>query len=277
MLNKKGIFLPLFVFSSIVILGVLFYVMNTTEAKKEDFVGLKAVNIIKTYDEAEKINLYLDLAAKYSYENTLKNMAENGGYSSEAKCEKTQPNLIDQEPYVIWNTCPVLNPDKEFELQFKKEIKDYINKYESSYIGLNYGELNLKSPGISHNDIFTKALQDTNLLNIENSENNLIVTFSDIDLQIENTESSKITIKPKTKTQKPDIRIYEELYTLVKNYCIKKEFEECQGKLSKIFSNIELKKESEIIKLKLLKENYSIKIAFNTDYEIPGFENILLS
>lgn len=273
MLNKKGIFLPLFVFFSIAVLGMLFYIMQTTESKKEDFIGLKAINIIKTYDEAEKINLYLDLATKYSYENAIKNLAENGGYSADTKCEKTQQDLVDQEQYVIWNTCPVLDSNKEFKNQLKKELKIYLTKYESSYIDLDYEELELEKPEKSQNQIFTETVRNTNLLSIENS----ILTFSDMDLYIENAENSKLTLKPKTKTTKPNFKTYEELRTLVKNYCIKKEFEECQDKLSKIFANIEIKKENEVVKLSLPQDNYNIKFAFNTNYEIPSSENILIS
>src|SRR3989344_6075486 len=136
--NKKGMFLPLFIIIIPIILAALLYVMSQTEAQKEDLVGLKAINLIKLYDETEKIDLYLDLSSKYSNKNTLKSLAANGGYSDDNRCEKTEATLLEKESYVIWNTCPILNLNQEFLIQFKKELKSFINNYQSVYSNTNY-------------------------------------------------------------------------------------------------------------------------------------------
>src|SRR3989344_981874 len=133
-MNKKGVFLPLFVFVTIFILLTLLFIINSEENKKNDLVGLRAISIIKTYDEIEKINIYFELATKYAEKNTLKVLAENGGYSEES-CEKTKSDLLNKETFILLETCPHfiegdlfdLKPEQEFNKQLKKEIKNFIN------------------------------------------------------------------------------------------------------------------------------------------------------
>ena len=69
-INKKGVFLPLFVVLYIVILGGLLLVMKEAASNKEDLIGLRAVNMLKADDEIEKAMLYLDLSSKYASSNS---------------------------------------------------------------------------------------------------------------------------------------------------------------------------------------------------------------
>ena len=109
-INKKGqIFLFGYVIIYTIILISLFFTTISAANKKEDIIGLRAINLIKANQESDNIELYLDMAAKYSYENSLNKLAENGGYSEENRCEKTQPTIIDREEYVILNTWQVFS------------------------------------------------------------------------------------------------------------------------------------------------------------------------
>ena len=72
--NKKGIFIPMFVIFTAVILGVIFYMMYNQESMKNDLVGLRASSLLKAYDEEEKISFYLDLATYYSNNESLRKL-----------------------------------------------------------------------------------------------------------------------------------------------------------------------------------------------------------
>ena len=57
-MNKKGIFLPLFVISTLFILGLLFASITYEKNERQDKeIGQNALAILKSYDEGEKINL----------------------------------------------------------------------------------------------------------------------------------------------------------------------------------------------------------------------------
>ena len=191
----------MFVIIYIVILGALFITMKSIEADKIDLVGLHAVNLIKVYDESEKINLYLDLASKHARDNALKTLAENIGYNDASTCEKTQKTLVEQDQYIILNTCPVLNTEEEFKAQLKKELESFLKKYGSSYFETNYAKLNIKRVEKSYNELYTDSVKNLDI-NIEDSESSLMIAFSGLNLPIEGAEQSFITLKPKTKIQR---------------------------------------------------------------------------
>ena len=281
-MNKKGqIFLMGFVVIYGLILSSLLFTVISSASNKEDLIGLRAMNLIKTEQESEKMFLYLNLATKYSSENTIREIGENGGYSENNRCEKTNPTLIDKNNYVIWNTCPVLDPTAEFIEQLKKEILDYIKLYESTYrktdfeesfdIEKNYPRLEGVSDEIKddYNYIYTKNFRNTNILNIQISNDKIIINFSDILLPIENDQPSFTTIKPTTQLNIPELTIYKKLYLLISNNCIKKNYEECERTIKKDFTNAIIFKEDNLVKLKIPYNNYEIRYAFLLDKPIP--------
>ncbi len=79
--NKKALFLLAFIVIYAVILAGLLYIVMTEAADKKDLIGLRAANLIRTNQESEKIQMYLDLSAKYSSSTTLDKLGNNGGYS----------------------------------------------------------------------------------------------------------------------------------------------------------------------------------------------------
>ncbi|MBS3152869.1 hypothetical protein J4230_05685 [Candidatus Woesearchaeota archaeon] len=286
-INKKGqIFLFGYVIIYTIILISLFFTTISAANKKEDIIGLRAINLIKANQESDNIELYLDMAAKYSYENSLNKLAENGGYSEENRCEKTQPTIIDREEYVILNTCQVLDSNGEFQSQLKKEIKYYLNIYESSYTKTSFkDDFNIEKEyprleGVpekikdDYNYIYTQAIKNTKIEKIEQGSKNLIIAFSDVILPIENDEISYLNLKPEISIDKPDFTIYKEIHLAINNYCIKKDKKTCEEALKIKFKDINIYTEGILFKIIIPYNNYKIKLAFYNDKMIPLMQDL---
>lgn len=280
-INKKGIFLPLFVFATIFILGVLFYIIRTTESEKQDLVGLKAITLGKLYDETEKTMLYLNLAAEYSSDKAAAELAENGGYSTNNRCEKTE------EGYVIWNSCPVLNPSEEFAEQLKKELKNYIIKYESSYKSTDFQNmfglarppnlLNIEIPaGIDdvYNYIYTRNVRNSNIITNDYIDNNLFISLSDIIYPIENSGSSTLILKPKIKVSRLDTSLYGKIYNTVRSHCINKEFLECENNIKNKFAKATITQNEKSIKINIPIGEQTIKFIIISDKKLQEYQDI---
>ncbi len=268
--NKKGIYLPLFVMIVPVILAALLGVMISAENDKEDFVGFRAVKIIKALDESGKISFYIDLAAQHSKENALKNIAENGGYNSQNRCEKTEKTLVNQEEYVIWNTCPVLNIKKEFETEFKKELKSFLQNYKSSYRTAGYE----KSRDMQDYAVFyTDNTRNSTIIKTETQGNEFITTISDIALPIEETADSAVTLTKKTKITAPDLFIYKKIHKIVSENCIKKEFDSCTAEITADFPGSTVLNEGNLYKFRVLVGESTIKFAVMPENQIPIYQN----
>lgn len=247
--NKKGQFFPLFVVVIPIILAAILLVMSMTEAKRNDSIGLKAINIIKAYDEAQKIDFFMDLSAKYSEKTALKELANNGGYSQNNKCEKTEIDLVNQEQYVIVNTCPVLDVNAEFNTQFKNQLKSFLETYITSYSNTDY------------NSKYQKAVREANILDITNSDQDRLIIVSDISLDIENAEDSAIKLTPKIKIKNPNLEVYNKLYAIINNSCINKNFSSCSSKIKEEFQSAQVYQNENLIKINIPLSEYEIKLA----------------
>ncbi len=82
MMNKRGFFIPLFVFATFVMLTLLTYAILSTNANRNDVIGSAAVSLIKIYDEGEKVMIYLDKSSKLDKMNAMRILGENGGFMS---------------------------------------------------------------------------------------------------------------------------------------------------------------------------------------------------
>ncbi|MBS3168784.1 hypothetical protein J4216_06665 [Candidatus Woesearchaeota archaeon] len=282
-MNKKAIFLPMFAFLTVFILLSLLYVIHDTEAKKSDLIGLNAITLLKLNDELEKNQFYLDLAVNQASKNALKKLADNGGYSS-SRCEKTKTDLIDQDQYILLETCPALKLEEEFKIELKEELKIYITIFESTYqeinleesFGLKTTEFFKLTPKIvkineeySYKNLYAEAFRISNITNIEKQEDKIIITLTSIVYPIEKTSGSTLTLKPKTKTQIPDFKVYDTVYSSIMNNCLKQEFQTCKEKLIQEFPGSELVQSQNLIKLKIPTDLGIIKLAFNTNKPIP--------
>ena len=247
--NKKGQFFPLFVVVIPVILAAILLVMSMTEAKRDDLIGQRAGSIIKVYDEAQKIDFFISLSAKHAEKLTLKELAKNGGYNKNNRCEKTEIDLVNQEQYVIINTCPVLDVNEEFTKQFKNELKSFFEMYTTSYSNV---DLNSK---------YQKAVREANILEITAKDKDLLITISDISLDIENTQDSAIKLTPKIKIKNPDLKVYDKLYAIINTSCINKDFSSCSSKIKAEFPSAQVYQDKELTKINIPLDEYEIKLA----------------
>ncbi len=273
--NKKGLYLPLFVMVVPVILAALLGVIISAENDKESFVGFRAVKILKAFDESEKINLYIDIAAEHSKENAFKNTAENGGYNSGSRCEKTQKTVVNQESYIIWNTCPVLNPEKEFEAELKNELKSFFQIYKSSYKNADLARIFGRSSQNrqDYSVFYTENVRNANILEIQKNNNEFVIAISDITLPIEETEDSAATLAPKTKIKVPDFSIYKKIHKIVSENCINKDFNECSSEISSSFSGSKIEIDSNLYKFSIPYGKYKIKFALIPGSRIPSYQD----
>jgi len=107
--NKKATIFLTFV-SIFILIAILFFYSNY--GTKEEFVaknpGKLQLDILKTYQQAEKALLYIDLSAKYSANKTIENLECN-----EENCEMTEKEIYDI-----------------FSTEFNKYMDEYIEKYK---------------------------------------------------------------------------------------------------------------------------------------------------
>lgn len=268
--NKKGIYLPLFVMVVPVILAALLGVMISAENDKEDFVGFRAVKIIKALDESEKISFYIDMAAQHSKENALKNIAENGGYNPQNRCEKSEKTLVNQEEYVTWNTCPVLNIKKEFETEFKKELRSFLQNYKSSYRTADYEKFQDRQ---DYAVFYTDNTRNSTIIKIEMQGSEFIITISDIALPIEETTDSAVTLTPKTKITAPDFSPYRKLHNIISKNCINREFDSCTAEIAAGFPGSTVLNEGNLYKFRVPAGEFTIKFALMPENQIPIYQN----
>ncbi len=273
-MNKKGMFLPMFVISSIFILSALFAAMWSAEKEKNDLVGLRAVNIIKIGDEIEKIGLYLTLAADYSMPKTISALDANGGYSEDNTCQKTQKTATDQEEYVILNTCPLLDQKKEFGQQLKKDIKSYIDKYESSYRKTEHQSFlwTLEEDKTDYKKMYTDLVRTAALEDLGETDEGFSIKISALSFPVEANTESKILVHFAVDRKYPNLELYNELQQFAAVNCIKQDFLLCQYTIKKQFAKSEISKEDNLIKVKIHAQDSSvIKFAFYDDAELHNF------
>ena len=69
-MNKKAIYTPLLLVATIVVLGMLSYTIIKLDKYYEENINLGEISsqVIKTYGEGEKAQLFLEQAAEYSKE-----------------------------------------------------------------------------------------------------------------------------------------------------------------------------------------------------------------
>ncbi len=202
-------------------------------------------------------------------------MAENGGYNSKNRCEKTPRTLVDQEQYVIWNTCPVLNAKKEFETEFKQELKSFLQIYKSSYKTADYEKI-LGRSSQNRQDyavFYTENVRNSSILKTEMHNNEFIVSVSDITLPVEETEDSAIILQPKVKVSVPDFSVYRKLHNLISERCINKEFNDCSAEITSNFPGSEALHSDNLYKFKIPAEGVAIKFAIIPESRIPSYQN----
>jgi len=127
--NKKAAIFLTFVSFSLIIAYLFFITTFNSHAESQPKDFTKQLEILETYQQGEKILLYIDLSAKYSAYKTIHNLAKNGGSFDDLGCGKSSD-------LILWNS-----QDKEcfptkkslyrtFSKDFNLNLDEYLKKYE---------------------------------------------------------------------------------------------------------------------------------------------------
>lgn len=233
-MNKKATFVPLLMVVTLLVLGTLAYtVLNLNKDYQENInLGEKSLDIIKTYNEAEKSQFYLEQAAHFSKELALKTINENMGYSKPC----TSVSLAT----ILWNDCPPLNVENNFEGLLEKNLEEYLQDYES-YSGVEYKFFpSFSAKYLLHMD-YTNLIKNIKIESIKKENNNLIVTFKPATYFIKgHTEQlpKKYTTQFIIETDYPDFSIYYKIYNTAQN-CNTNNKDECLDSIKMIDSSIQ--------------------------------------
>jgi len=128
--NKKAAIFLTFVSFSLIIAYIFFittFNSDAAESQPKDFT--KQAEILETYQQGEKILLYIDLSAKYSAYKTIHNLAKNGGSFNDLGCGK-------YNDFLLWNSedkeCFPLKKSlyQTFSKDFNLNLDEYLKKYE---------------------------------------------------------------------------------------------------------------------------------------------------
>jgi hypothetical protein len=265
-MNKKGIFLPLFVFMTILILSILFYTIRGAQEQKQDFIGLRAIKLVNLYNEIERSNLFIDLAARRAIIESFKVIEVNGGFSEDAACQKTKFDLLEKQSYVIFNTCKPITIDSEFRKQFEKELKNYLSLYESDYTqSLNppfyFKQLKLEDTKEAYKKLYSDKIKNLQITELVESENEFKITFQELSYEIEGADGN-LLFNPKTKTKIPDLNIFTKIHNAISSYCIGKLYASCEEKIKEQFPVSTIVNAEGLVKLSIPNGENSIKIAF---------------
>ncbi|MBU4492918.1 MAG: hypothetical protein KKA61_00955 [Nanoarchaeota archaeon] len=119
--NKKATIFLTFV-SIFILIAILFFYSNY--GTKGEFVaknpGNLELEILKTYQQAEKALLYIDLSAKYSANKTIKDIKEKQGSFENLKCNKEDCEITKKQVY------------DAFSADFNLYLNDYLKKYKET-------------------------------------------------------------------------------------------------------------------------------------------------
>ncbi len=142
--NKKAgvqVFMILLVFLTLSMLIMIFYIISDKRSAIQGFPGEKSMELIKTYQEGEKIMQYIQEKADFTYAQSVYELAEQGGFSEQQKCGKYRGRAS------YYN-----NPEFCLPLEPQKQILPILNK------NMNYLE---KEPtGEETTAVYTNAVQE---------------------------------------------------------------------------------------------------------------------
>lgn len=134
-MNKKAIFTPMLAVVTVFLFTYLLY-NGVNFIDKKGTVGESSFNIInEIYLKEDKINLYLEQAAKHSMRKAAINLANNGGFLDEDECGSYEN--AKGEKYNIYNILTTNGNDKNcyprnlidnYQEYFKKEFRVYLDR-----------------------------------------------------------------------------------------------------------------------------------------------------
>jgi len=229
---KKGVFTPLLVFFTLLILSTLVFTISRAEEQKKLIrTGEPAILILAIYNEGERISFFLEETVKISQKETFKILEENAGYPEKNNCQK-------QNNIVIWNTCEYFDIEENFKIQLNETITGYIKQYPKE----------LPNPIITENSIDFKKIN-----NMEKTGKRGLIT----------SYSFNYVINKKIELNK-DLSIYNKIYDTAQSCNLgtaitDREVEYCINLLKSI-ENTETTRNNEFLKV----ENNGLELLINT-------------
>jgi hypothetical protein len=171
--NKKAMLFNItLVFVTIIVLTAAFAILVRKNSQFDTGIGKRQTQLIKTYQEADKLLLYIDHSARLTTETTLYNLAQKGGY-------KNKPSCGSSSDYTFWRKKDQECYPEKISLNFKKLFDISFDQYIFLYNRNN----ELKFP--------------TNNYEYTIYQDNIIGTaFENIELEIPSSGISKYSFKP---------------------------------------------------------------------------------
>jgi hypothetical protein len=129
--NKKGIIVPLMAIFALVLFvsaAVMFY--GSKNITEEKVIGKIQLELIKLYQEGERILFYIDESAKNTEYNSLVDLGKNAGYYK-TDCEKING-------YYLWDNNCKPNYKENFNNYFKDNLNFYLSKYPDKELNIDY-------------------------------------------------------------------------------------------------------------------------------------------
>lgn len=142
--------MPLIVIISLIILINLYAVLLNKNSPLKYPIGKRQFELLKAYMQAESALFYIDQSAKYSAQQAVYELANQGGYYDENDCGSFQETSVwaviekDTDSSKVKECYPSDKSVKEnFKKFFNEILADYLANYPEAYVPTSYDyELN---------------------------------------------------------------------------------------------------------------------------------------
>jgi len=199
-MNNKGFFQPfLVVFTLLIFISIAVALSLKAEAiqEKETLVGQSALEMIRTYEEAEITKSYIQRSLVLASEDSYKEVFGTGGFSDVSECEKFS-NIIMGE-IVLIDTCSELNLEAELISETHNILLEYLENFKPPYLGTGF-----------------TAIQNLEITEVTSEGSNFIYTIPSMNFTLSEGGLYQ-TNELKLKVKKPDISNFKTIYTELAN------------------------------------------------------------
>ena len=214
-MNNKGFFQPfLVVFTLLIFISIAVALSLKAEAiqEKDTLVGQSALEMIRTYEEAEITKSYIQRSLELASEDAHHNVFSAGGFSDVSECEKFS-NIILGEIALV-DTCKELNMEAELISETHNIFLEYLENFKPPYLGTGF-----------------TAIQKLEITEVVSEGSSFIYIIPPMNFTLSEGGMYQ-TNELKLKIKKPDISNFKTIYTELAN-CQTNNFsnEECKDYL----------------------------------------------
>lgn len=148
--GKKAMILVLYtaILIMLVIMPMLFVKMDAKKSQFTKTLGKIQIDLLQTYQDAQKDMFYIDQSAKYAAYESIFDLAENGGFTAlGSKCR-------DYLRYNVWKKGCYPDYKKNFNAYFSLNLNPYLSAAEIKQIDYNLFLEKDKIIGTAVNNLF---------------------------------------------------------------------------------------------------------------------------